>query len=198
MPQARCQVGRAVLCYHGGRPHDDALGETAVNIPILIEQYLAGPQLLRRAIDGMTAEQFDARPIAGQWSTREVVCHIADYEPIYADRMKRVIAENEPTILGGDPAAFTARLAYGSRDVEEESALILLVRRQMARILRALRAEDFQRRGIHVQRGPMTLENILDRVTSHIPHHAEAIMQKRMAMGSGPPQPGRASAAESL
>jgi uncharacterized damage-inducible protein DinB len=151
----------------------------------LIDDYLAGPQLLRAAIDGMTAEQLDARPIAGKWSVREVICHIADYEPIYADRMKRVIAEHEPTILGGDATAFTTRLAYGSRDVADELALIDLVRNQMGRILRTLGPEDFQRRGVHAQRGPMTLEAILERVMNHIPHHVQFIEEKRTAMESG-------------
>ena len=85
----------------------------------LINNYLAGPQMLRQAVAGMAQEQLDARPVPGKWSTREVVCHIADYEPVYADRMKRVIAENEPVICGGNPDALAARLAYGSRDVDE-------------------------------------------------------------------------------
>jgi hypothetical protein len=33
----------------------------------------------------MTREQLLARPVPGKWSTQEVVCHLADYEPIYAD-----------------------------------------------------------------------------------------------------------------
>jgi len=85
----------------------------------LIEQYAAGPGILRAAVAGMRAEQFDARPISGKWSTREVICHVADFEPIYADRMKRVIAEDEPTLFGGDPNVFAARLAYAKRYVEE-------------------------------------------------------------------------------
>ena len=56
----------------------------------LIDDYLAGPQMLRAAVAGMTAEQLDARPIPGKWSTRQVLCHIADSEPVYLDRMKRV------------------------------------------------------------------------------------------------------------
>jgi hypothetical protein len=63
-----------------------------MNHDALIEQYLAGPGLLRRAVAGMTKEQLLARPIPDKWSTLQVVCHLADYEPIYADRMKRVIA----------------------------------------------------------------------------------------------------------
>jgi len=58
-----------------------------MNHDALIEQYLAGAGLLRRAVAGMTREQLLARPIPGKWSTQEVVCHLADYEPIYADRM---------------------------------------------------------------------------------------------------------------
>jgi uncharacterized damage-inducible protein DinB len=133
----------------------------------------------------MTREQLDARPIPGKWSIREVVCHIADYEPVYADRIKRVLTENEPLICGSNPDALAARLAYGSRDLEEELALIELVRKQMARILRALKPEDFQRRGVHDRRGPTTLAELVERVTGHIPHHVALIDEKQKAMGVG-------------
>ena len=81
----------------------------------LIDKYLAGPELVQRAVQKMSGEQLDAKPIAGKWSTRQVVCHIVDFEPIYADRMKRVIAENCPTFFGGDPDTFAAHLAYEHR-----------------------------------------------------------------------------------
>ena len=149
----------------------------------LIEEYLAGPGLLRRAVAGMTKDQLLARPISGKWSTLEVVCHLADYEPIYADRMKRVIALDGPELLKGDPVCFAARLAYDQRDVEEELALIELTRKQMARILRAQKPEEFQRQGAHSRDGALTLENLLQRVTAHIPHHVRFIEQKRQAMG---------------
>ena len=148
----------------------------------LIEEYLAGPGLLRRAVAGMTSDQLLARPIPGKWSTQEVVCHLADYEPIYADRMKRVIALKEPELLKGDPELFAARLAYDHRDVEEELALIELTRKQMGRILRALKPEDFQRQGGHSRDGVLTLEVLLQRITAHIPHHVRFIEEKRRAM----------------
>jgi hypothetical protein len=148
----------------------------------LIEEYLAGPDLLRRAVAGMTREQLLAKPIPGRWSTQEVVCHLADYEPIYADRMKRVIALKEPELLKGDPALFAARLAYDQRDVEQELALIELTRKQMARILRALKPDDFQRKGGHSRDGALTLEVLLHRITAHIPHHVRFIEEKRRAL----------------
>ena len=153
-----------------------------MNFDTLIEQYLAGPDLLRRAIAGMKQEQLLARPIPGKWSTQEVVCHLADYEPIYADRMKRVIALEEPELLKGDPQLFAARLAYDHRDIEEELAIIEWTRKQMVRILRMLTPVDFQRRGGHSRDGALTLEVLLQRITDHIPHHIRFIEEKRRAM----------------
>lgn len=88
-----------------------------MNHTALIEQYLAGPGLLWRAVAGMTRDQLLARPVPGKWSTQGVVCHLAVYEPVYADRMKRVIALDGPDLLLADHGPFAARLAYDRRDV---------------------------------------------------------------------------------
>ena len=148
----------------------------------LISGYCAGPQMLRAAVAGMTAEQLDARPIPGKWSTKQVICHIADFEPVYVDRMKRVIAEHEPTLLSGDPDLFAARLAYDQRDVAVELDFIEAARKHMEPILRSLRPEDFLRKGNHSEAGPITLEKLLTNITNHIPHHVKFIEEKRAAL----------------
>ena len=38
----------------------------------LIDTYASGPEQLRRAVAGMTDEQFDAAPVPGKWSTRKL------------------------------------------------------------------------------------------------------------------------------
>jgi uncharacterized damage-inducible protein DinB len=149
----------------------------------LIEKYASGPALLRQAVAGLTREQLLARPIPGKWSTLELVCHIADFEPVYVDRMKRIIAENEPTMFSGDPDLFAQKLAYHERDLDEELAVIDACRAQMTRILRTLPAEAFQRRGNHSENGPMTLEQILSNIAGHIPHHLPFLEEKRKALG---------------
>jgi hypothetical protein len=149
----------------------------------LIDNYLDGPQLLRKVVAGMTHEQLAARPVPGKWSTLEVICHLADFEIVCSDRMKRVIAENEPAFSSGDPDLFAARLAYHDRIAEEELLLIATIRKHVARILCTLKAEDFQRLGIHSEAGPLTLETLVQRMTAHIPHHVQFIEEKRKAMG---------------
>jgi hypothetical protein len=149
----------------------------------LIEAYLEGPVALRKAVAGMSREQVLARPVAGKWSTLEVVCHLADFDPILADRMKRIIAEDKPQLLGADEKHFAAALSYHHRDVDEELTIIEKTRSQMARILRTLPAEALNRVGVHNERGQISLERMLTITTSHIPHHVKFIQEKRQALG---------------
>ena len=152
---------------------------------ILIDNYLDGPRLLHNAVAGMSPEQLVARPIPGKWSTLDVICHLADFEIVGADRIKRVIAEHEPTLFGGDEKVFAARLAYHQRSADEELLLIEMIRKQVARILRTLKPEDFQRRGLHSEAGPLTLEALVQRSAGHIPHHVRFIEEKRTTLDPG-------------
>lgn len=148
----------------------------------LLKQYEQGPDLLKAAIAGVREDQFDQTPVPGKWSIRQIVCHIADFEPVFADRMKRILVEDNPTMFGGDPDVFAAGLHYEKRGVEDELALIFAVRRQLAVILRNTDIEDFQRTGVHSESGPLTLETLLERITRHIPHHVKFIEAKIAAM----------------
>ena len=94
------------------------------NLSQLIDDYLAGPANLRKAVAGMSREQLLAHPVAGKWSTLEVVAHLADFDPILAMRMKSIIAEDKPQLLAADENRFAAALAYQDRDLEEELAII--------------------------------------------------------------------------
>jgi hypothetical protein len=149
----------------------------------MIEAYLEGPATLRKAVAGMSREQIEARPVPGKWSTLEVVCHLADFDPILADRMKRIIAEDRPQLLGADEKCFAAALAYDQRDLEEELTIIEKTRSQFARVLRTLPAEALNRVGVHNERGPITLERMLTITTNHLPHHVKFIQEKRQALG---------------
>ena len=149
----------------------------------LIDDYAAGPSLLRQVVAGMTPDQLLARPIEGKWSTHECICHLADFEPVYVDRMTRVIALEGPAYFGSDPDLYAAKLSYSARDVAEELNLIDACRRHMVRILRSLPESAFQRPGNHSEAGQQTLEKLLTNVTLHIPHHIEFIREKRKALG---------------
>jgi uncharacterized damage-inducible protein DinB len=149
----------------------------------MTDAYRAGAETLRAAVAGMSREQVLARPVPGKWSTLEVVCHIADFEPILADRMKRVIALDRPQLLGVDENQLAAKLAYQERDLAEELAVVTSTRQQLARILRGLPDATLERVGVHSERGPKTLGDLLTTATNHITHHVRFISEKRKALG---------------
>lgn len=154
-----------------------------MSIASLIDEYAAGPSLLRKGLAGLTAEQARERPVPGKWSFLELVCHLADFEPVFLDRMKAVLTQDEPTFFGRDENAFAAKFVYHQRDLAEELTLIEACRKSMSRILRALPEADFQRRGIHSEAGPMTLETLLRRAAGHLTHHLKFLEEKRAALG---------------
>lgn len=152
------------------------------DVNALIERYLAGPASLREACAGMTNAQVKARPVAGKWSTLEVVCHLGDFEPIYVERMKRIISHERPLILAADENLFAAKLFYQDRDLEEELQVIELSRRHMARLLRKLPENAWERVGVHSERGLVRLDEILASAAKHIEHHVPFILEKRAAL----------------
>lgn len=58
-----------------------------------------------------------------------------------------------------------------------------LTRKQMARILSKLPLDAWSREGIHNERGPMTVEKMVNTITNHVPHHVKFIEEKRAALG---------------
>ena len=112
----------------------------------LIADYEAGPELLRAAVAGMTGEELRRRPVKGKWSTLEVACHVCDSEQFFADRVKRTLALDRPLLVAADPQPYPEAVCYHDRDIEEELALVELTRRQVARVLKLVPTEAWQRR----------------------------------------------------
>ncbi len=153
------------------------------DISTLIEAYSCGAELLREAVLSTPEFSWDVAPIDGKWSIRQVVCHLADGEIVYADRMKRVIAEENPTLFEADPDLLVPALYCSQRPWEAELNVVDAVRTHMLSILQSCVIEDFQRTGVHSTDGPMTLRTLLERITGHIPHHIAFIEEKLQALG---------------
>jgi uncharacterized damage-inducible protein DinB len=148
----------------------------------LIEQYANGAEQLAQAVAGLTDEQMHAVPIPGKWSTQQVVIHLGDAESAFADRMRRIIAMDGPVLLAWDENLFTARLHYNEQSAEDAVEMIILTRRQLARVLRLLSDNDFHRAGEHSEKGPQTLEDVLKYAVMHLEHHLKFVVEKRAKM----------------
>jgi uncharacterized damage-inducible protein DinB len=148
----------------------------------LVSIYEKGVEELRSAVAGMSEEQVRSRPVAGKWSTLEVVCHIADCEQFFADRMKRTATMERPLLLGADGFRYPAALRYQEHDLAQEVDLVAATRRQMASTLRLVPPVAWQRTAIHSETGLVTLRQLLLHAINHLRHHLRFVAEKRTVL----------------
>ena len=153
----------------------------------LIDQYAAGGERLAQAIRGLTREDLLAVPApdanVGKWSIQQVVIHCMDSDLIAADRLKRMIAEDNPTLIGYDENKFATNLFMDEQSAEDAVTITSLNRKNFARVLRKLPAAAFDRAGQHSERGRITVGGYLKAVVEHLDRHVSFIHAKRAAMG---------------
>jgi hypothetical protein len=101
----------------------------------LVERYEEGDRVFAEALEGITDGELDARPGPEEWTPREVVHHMADSEMTSAIRLRRLIAEDAPTIQGYDQEEYAQRLFYGDRPIEASLEAVSAARRTTGDIL---------------------------------------------------------------
>jgi len=149
----------------------------------LIDRYEQGISELRAALAGMSDADMKAVPIPGKWSTHQVVIHLADAEAAFADRIRRILAQDDPQLLAWDENLFVQRLHYEGQSSQDAVELIALTRRQLLRILRAAGDADLMRAGMHSERGRQTVIDVLGYAVPHLTHHLKFVAEKRRALG---------------
>jgi hypothetical protein len=149
----------------------------------LIDRYAAGGPLLAYAVSGLTREQELARPGPGAWSIAEIVAHMVDSDLVGADRMKRVIAEPNPTLLAYDQDAWIEHLGSHEMPVAEGVSLFKANRDWMARVLRRCKPEQFALAGNHTEIGRETLADLLVGYANHLDGHLKFLYAKRANLG---------------
>jgi len=150
---------------------------------LVIDRYAEGGPLLRYAVSGLAPEHETATPGPGDWSIAQLVAHLLDADLVYAERMKRVIAEEDPVLQGFDENAWVERLGSAAMPVAEAADLFAANRGWMARILRRCSEGDFARVGRHTEDGQQSLAEILARITNHVDHHLRFLYAKRANLG---------------
>jgi hypothetical protein len=146
---------------------------TRENRSELLRRYIDGPDVLADAVYGLTDSDLDRRPSDGGWSAREVVHHTADSEMTSAIRLRRLVAEDRPEIIGYDPELFAARLHYTRRPIGPSMDAIRSARESTAAILGALSEAEWDRAGTHSELGVYSIDTWLEVYAAHCHDHAD-------------------------
>jgi hypothetical protein len=155
--------------------------------PRLIDHYAAGGEKLSMSIRGLTRDDLVAVPSAdanvGRWSIQQVVIHCMDSDLIATDRLKRMLAEDNPTLIGYDENKFVQHLLPDVQPADLAVQVVDLNRKVFAEVLRRLPESVWTRKGTHNERGPISAGGYLKSTVDHLDHHLNFIHKKRAHMG---------------
>ncbi|MCP8969662.1 DinB family protein [Ectobacillus ponti] len=141
----------------------------------LVEEYKKGYVSLVETVAGLSPEILSFKPSETAWSVHEILIHLADAESIGIQRMKKILAEDNPLLTAYDQDAFASILSYKDQDYKLALEIIKLLRKSFAFVLEALPAEAWDRTGVHVERGKVTLEELLGGYVDHLKGHIAQI-----------------------
>jgi hypothetical protein len=140
-----------------------------------IRRYEAGPARLKAALAKVPAEAMKWRPGKGKWSVHEVVCHCGDSEANGALRIRYLVGEENPLIVGYDQARWAEVFDYHAAPIEPALATVEAVRANTAALLKRLPEKAWSVSGRHTESGSYTVEDWLGIYAEHLEKHSGQI-----------------------
>lgn len=139
----------------------------------------AAPGLFDHLLRGLTDAEADRRPDPDRFTIREVMAHLADWEPVFLERLTRMRAEDHPTLPGYDEGQWAIDHGYSQTDWREQARLFADRRRDLAAFLRACAPQDWARTADRPEIGILTIEAQALLIPLHDTYHLRQLAQWR-------------------
>lgn len=147
----------------------------------LIKEYALGYVMLRDAIEGLTEEELRYKPAPDKWSIHQILIHVTDSEISSTSRLKKVLAEDEPTLISFDQDAWANNLGYDLLEREQYLLLFKLLRSSMQKILDNLTSEQSERVGVYIDQARFTFKQLIEYRVEHVRGHIAQIERVKKA-----------------
>ncbi len=129
------------------------------------------PGRLASILDTIGPETTDWNPAPGKWSAREILCHLADCEVVFAFRLRQGVAEPNHVIQPFDQDKWAAIYSTPAFTTNVALDLFRATRGWNIRLIAALSAEQLARPVTHPERGTMTIQTIVETMAGHDLNH---------------------------
>lgn len=129
------------------------------------------PEALRAVATTLTEVQLATPYREGGWTARQVIHHVADSHVNAYVRTRWLLTEDRPTIKAYDEKAWAELADAALAPVDISLALLAAVHQRWATLLEALPEAAFARELVHPDRGPMSLDTLVQMYAWHGRHH---------------------------
>jgi hypothetical protein len=133
------------------------------------------PELLAQAIQGASDEQLRHRPAPDRWSVNELLAHFAEAEIGAFWRYRQMIEHNGGPLSPFDQELWSSLGDYPSQDPTDSLQLFTLLRRANLAMFSRLTAEQWQKHGVHAERGKMSVRDLALQIAGHDVNHLQQI-----------------------
>jgi len=152
----------------------------------LLRAFEAGPDRIRKAIDGLSDAELKLQVIPGKWSIFEIVIHVAEGEIIGACRFRQALADHPEPFPWYKEAVWAQVMQYQQQSLQflrDNILMFEMMRSTTADLLKRCTAEQWQKTGTHPMRGTMTVRQLLELYADHSERHIVQILQRRELIG---------------
>ena len=122
----------------------------------------------------------------GQWTPNEVIGHLGDGEWVYGYRLRLILCEEHPPLMGTKQDAWVAAQRHNERDPHELVEVFRTLRGFNLALWKRLSPADLARTGEHNERGPESLAVMLRMTAGHDLSHLAQIARGIAAVRTGP------------
>ena len=128
------------------------------------------PAQLDARVTPLSDEQLDQREADGEWSTRQIVHHLADSHMSANFRFRLPLTETMPNLPVYDQEAWAMLPDY---NLPLESSLTILrgLHMRFVALLESLTEEEWLRTGVHPSWGEVSVEDVARRYADHCDNH---------------------------
>lgn len=149
----------------------------------LIQRLEEFPASLAGVVEDLQPHQLDVPYGEGKWTIRQVVHHIADAHLNAFLRFKLILTEEKPMLKPYRQDDWAS--LPDSLEIPLQPSLLILegLHCRWAHLLRRLPAEDWQRQGVHLERGLMSAEELIILIANHGEKHLASVTRLKQEKG---------------
>lgn len=157
--------------------------------PAYVKKYFltalnATPEVLEAFLKNIPLDdpRWDRRPDPERFTLREIVAHLADWDPIFTGRMELTVKEELPYIPDMDEGQVALDHDYAHQDPLAALSRFRTARAALVVFLTGLTDADWSRVAVKEIHGPVTLESQAVLILAHDGYHMEQVVQWLDAM----------------
>jgi chromatin segregation and condensation protein Rec8/ScpA/Scc1 (kleisin family) len=133
------------------------------------------PRTLARLIDGIAETKLSLKPVPSKWSVTEILAHMAEDELSSSWRYRQILEHDVPELLGFDQALWARLGDYASWKAHDALEMFRLLREANLRMLARLTPEQWERYGVHEERGNLTVQQLCRHMAAHDMNHIDQV-----------------------